>query len=254
MCDASDYAVGPVLGQRIGEASHAIYYASRTLNDAQRNYSTTKKELFAVVFALKKFRFYLLGTKVVVYSDHAAIHYLMTRKEAKSRLIRWILLLSEFDLEIKDKKNRVADHLSCFVHVEDELPLQETFPDEQLFSPSVTLLWYETIVNYLVTNMLPPSLSKAQRDKIKSDAKYYVWDDPYLWKNCANQVIRRCVPENEIIYIFTFCHSYACGGHFGAKRMARKVLECSFYWPSLFRDSYSFCKSCDHCQKTGNIS
>ena len=63
-----------------------------------------------------------------------------------------------------------------------------------------------------------------------------------------------CVPENEIISILTFCHSYACRGHFGAKRTARKVLECGFYWPSLFRDSYSFCKSCEHCQKTGNIS
>ena len=104
MCDASDYAVGVVLGQRIGKASHVIYYASRTLNDAQRNYSTTEKEFLAIVFALEKFRSYLLGTKVIVYSDHAAIRYLMTKKKAKPRLIRWILLLSELDLEVKDKR------------------------------------------------------------------------------------------------------------------------------------------------------
>ena len=108
------------------------------------------------------------------------------------------------------------------------------FPDEQFFFASVTLPWYVNIVNCLVTNMLPLGLSKAQKDKIKSDAKYFVWDDLYLWKHYANQVIRRCVPENEIISILTFCHSYACGGHFGAKRTARKVLECGFYWPSLF--------------------
>jgi hypothetical protein len=181
----------------------------------------------------------------------------MTKKEAKPKLIRWILLLSEFDLEIKNKigtENHVADHLSRLVHVEDELCLQETFPDEQLFSSSVTLPWDANIVNYLLTNMLPSNLPKAQRDKTKSDAKYYVWDDPYLWKHCTDQVIRRCIPKNEIIFILTFCHSYAYGGHFGVKRTTRKVLECSFYWPCLFRDSYSFCKSCDHCQKTGNIS
>ena len=79
-----------------------------------------------------------------------------------------------------------------------------------------------------------------------------MWDDPYLWKHCADQVMRRCVPKNEIISILTFCHS--CGGQFEAKRTTRKVLECGFYWPSLFQDSYSFCKSCEHCQKTGNIS
>ena len=126
MCDASDYAVGTVLGQRIGKISHAIYYASRTLNDAQRNYSITKKEFLAIVFALEKFRSYLLDTKVIVYSNHAAICYLMTKKGAKPRFIRWILLLSEFDLGVKDKrgtKNHVADHLSRLVHMEDELHL-----------------------------------------------------------------------------------------------------------------------------------
>ena len=85
--------------------------------------------------------------------------------------------MSEFYLEVKDKRgtqNHVTDHMSRLVHVEDELQFQETFPNEQLFSVSVTLPWYANIVNYLVTNMLPPSSSKAQRDKIKSDAKYFV--------------------------------------------------------------------------------
>ena len=115
MCDASDYAIGAVLGQRKNKQPRVIYYASRTLNDAQLNYSTTEKELLAVVFALDKFRSYLIGTKVIVYSDHAALKYLLTKKEAKPRLIRWMLLLQEFNIEIRDKKgseNVVADHLS----------------------------------------------------------------------------------------------------------------------------------------------
>ncbi|CAN6544182.1 unnamed protein product [Malus baccata var. baccata] len=137
MCDASDYALGAVLGQRKDKRPHVIYYASRTLNDAQLNYSTTEKELLAVVFALDKFRSYLIGTKVIVFTDHAALKYLLTKKEAKPRLIRWILLLQEFDIEIRDKKgseNVVADHLSRMVHNEESLPILETFPDEQLLS------------------------------------------------------------------------------------------------------------------------
>ncbi|CAN6583894.1 unnamed protein product [Malus baccata var. baccata] len=115
MCDASDYAIGAVLGQRKNKQTHVIYYASCTLNDAQLNYSTTEKELLVVVFALDKFRSYLIGTKVIIFTNHAALKYLFTKKEAKPRLIRWMLLLQEFNVEIKDKKgsdNVVADHLS----------------------------------------------------------------------------------------------------------------------------------------------
>ncbi|CAL8988205.1 unnamed protein product [Prunus brigantina] len=161
----------PVLGQRVDKKPHAIYYASRTLNDAQLNYSTTEKELLAVIFALEKFRSYLITNKVIVYTDHAALKYLLAKKDAKPRLIRWILLLQEFDLEIKDKKgseNVVADHLSRLVHVsneeEDSLPLRESFPDEQLFSICALnslnpLPWFADIVNYLCTNELPTGLS-----------------------------------------------------------------------------------------------
>ncbi|CAN6700804.1 unnamed protein product [Malus baccata var. baccata] len=136
--------IGAVLGQRRDKKPHVIYYASRTLNDAQLNYSTIEKELLAVVFALDKFRSYLLGTKVIIYTDHAALKYLLTKKEAKPRLIRWMLLLQEFDVEIRDEKgsdNVVADHLSRMVHTEDAnvVPIPETFPDEQLMSIKRTL-------------------------------------------------------------------------------------------------------------------
>ena len=115
MCDTSDFAVGAVLGQRIDKKPTAICYASKTLVDAQLNYTTTEKELLVVVFALEKFRSYVLGSKIIVYTDHAALKYLLSKKESKPRVIRWVLLLQEFDLEIKDEKgseNSVADHLS----------------------------------------------------------------------------------------------------------------------------------------------
>jgi hypothetical protein len=104
MCDTSDYAVGAVLGQRKEGRVHTVYYASKTLNGAQLNYATMEKDLLAVVFAFEKFRSYIVTSKVIVYTDHAAIKYLLAKKEAKPRLIRGILLFQEFDVEIHDKK------------------------------------------------------------------------------------------------------------------------------------------------------
>ena len=135
MCDASDFAMGAALGQKAEKVSKAIYYASKTFNKAQENYSTTKKEMLAIVFACEQFRPYILGSHVIIHTDHATIKHLMAKKEAKPRLIRWVLLLQEFDLEIKDKKgcdNVIADHLSRVekpVVQEEEREIAENFQD-----------------------------------------------------------------------------------------------------------------------------
>ena len=160
MCDASDFAIGAVLGQKREKIFQVIYYASRTLNDAQLNYATTEKELLAIVFAFEKFRPYLIGNKVVVHTDHSAIKYLMTKKDAKPRLIRWVLLLQEFDVEIKDKKgtvNLVADHLSRLEGASDEVQVNDDFPDEQLLAleDKRAIPWFADYVNYLVAKVVP---------------------------------------------------------------------------------------------------
>jgi hypothetical protein len=212
--------------------------------------------LLSIVYALDKFRQYLLGAKVIIFTDHAAIKYLLSKKDSKPRLIRWMLLIQEFDIEIRDKsgkENLVADHLSRIILPEDSTPIRENFPDESLFATRL-VPWYADIVNFMVTKEFPPGITRSQRDKIKKEAKRYVWDEPYLWKYGADQVIRRCVEHHEVQSILAFCHSHACGGHFGPKRTARKVLDSGFFWPSLFADSYIFCKSCENCQKVGNLN
>ncbi|PNX82924.1 hypothetical protein L195_g038961 [Trifolium pratense] len=184
MCDASDYAIGAVLGQRVDKKLHAIYYASRTLDPAQMNYATTEKELLAVVFAIDKFCPYLVGSKIIIYTDHAAIRYLLSKKDAKPRLLRWILLLQEFDLEILDKKgteNVVEDHLSRIEGIEPEpVPIDDDCPYERLVAQIKSTLagfpleeytamqpirdvcsiksnvpWYADFVNYLAAEAHP---------------------------------------------------------------------------------------------------
>ncbi|KAL0374403.1 UNVERIFIED_CONTAM: Retrovirus-related Pol polyprotein from transposon.6 [Sesamum radiatum] len=262
MCDASNDTLGAVLGQRVEKRFHTIYYASRTMNDAQRNYATTEKELLAVIFAIEKFRPYLLLSKVIVFTDHSALRYLMSKSDAKPRLLRWILLLQEFDLEIKDRRgceNTVADHLSrlnpTYVENMHNSPLQDEFPDEQLFAiTQIEEPWFADFANFLAGKVIPPHLSYQQKKKFFSDIKYYLWDEPYLYKRCGDGMVRRCVPEEEMQSILGFCHDREVGGHHGGAKTAAKVLQCGFYWPSLFKDAHKYVSSCDQCQRTGNIS
>ncbi|GJR52222.1 reverse transcriptase domain-containing protein [Tanacetum coccineum] len=135
MCDASDYAIGAVLGQRIEKHFRPIHYASKTMTEAETNYTTTEKEMLAVVYAFEKFRSYLIMNKSVVYTDHSALKYLFNKKDAKARLLRWVLLLQEFDFKVIDTKgaeNYAADHLSRlenpYENVFDPKEITETFP------------------------------------------------------------------------------------------------------------------------------
>jgi hypothetical protein len=155
---------------------------------------------------LEKFRSYLIGSKVIVFTDHSALRYLFAKKDAKPRLIRWVFLLQEFNLEIRDKKgseNVVADHLSRQLHEdeEDELPLNEYFLDEQLFAIEVQFPWYVDIFNYIFAKVFPSSMSNQERKRLMSISRHYHWDDPYFFKFCPDQIIRRCVSEEEHLSI-----------------------------------------------------
>jgi hypothetical protein len=166
MCDASDYAVGAVLSQSKDKKHYDISYASKTLTGPQLNYTTTKKELHVMVFAIENFRSYLVGAKVIFYTDHVALKYLLTKKDGKPCLIWSILLLQEFDLETRDKKgveNYVAGHLSRLQFEESvELPINDYMRDDTLLKVSTTDPLYANIVNYIVASSIPPGADKKK--------------------------------------------------------------------------------------------
>ena len=258
ICDASDLAIGAVLRQREEGKSYVVYYASKKLNEAQRNYTTTEKELLAMVYALDKFRAYLVGSYFVIFTDHSALKYLLTKKNFKARLIRWVLLLQEFNLQIKDKKgveNVVADHLSrlTIAHNTHNPPINDEFPEESLLLVE-NAPCYAHFVNFLATGELPADWKAQDRKFFFVKIHSYYWEDPFLYKYCADQIIRRCVPEGEQQGILSHCHENACGGHFASQKTAMKVLQYGFYWPSLFKDAHTICRECNKCQRFGKIS
>ncbi|GKE02576.1 reverse transcriptase domain-containing protein [Tanacetum coccineum] len=236
MCDASDYAIGAVLGQRIEKHFRPIHYASKTMTEAELNYTTMEKEMLDVVYAFEKFRSYLIMNKSIVYMDHSALKYLFAKKDAKARLLRWVLLLQEFDFKVIDTKgaeNYAADHLSRlenpYENVLDPKEINENFPLETLNmvtsrgEPSTP--WFANYANYHAGNFIVKGMSTQQKNKFCKDVIHYFWDDPFLFKTCADQVIRRCVSGQEAVDILTACHSGPTGGHYSANYTAKKVFD-----------------------------
>jgi hypothetical protein len=230
MCDASDYVVGAVLGQTKDKKHYAIAYASKTLTGPQLNYATTEKELLVVVYAIDKFRSYLVRAKVIVYTDHVALKYLLTKKDDKPRLIRWILLLKEFDIEIKDKKgveNSVADHLSrMYFEKPQELPINGAMRDDMPYQIARSDPWHADIVNFMVAGYVRPG---ADKKKLIYESRHHLWDEPYLFRVCSNGLLMRCVPAEEEMKIIEKCHSSPYGGHYGAFRTHAKIWQSGIF-------------------------
>ncbi|GJW98078.1 reverse transcriptase domain-containing protein [Tanacetum coccineum] len=235
MCDASDFAVGAVLGQRKTKHFQPIHYASKTMTEAQAHYTTTEKELLAMVYAFEKSRPYL------------------------------ILLLQEFDVVIRDKKgaeNLAADHLSRLENPHqselEKKEITETFPLKTLgmvtFRGDDNAPWFANFANYHAGNFVIKGMSSQQKRKFFKDVKHYFWDDPFLFKICADQVIRQCVHGKEAFDILEACHNGPTGGHHDANHTAKKVFNAGFFWPTIYKDAHELVKNCDSCQRQGKIS
>jgi len=191
-----------------------------------------RKNFFAITFGFEKFRAYLIGFHVIAYTDHSTLKRLLSKKDAKPRLVRWILLLQEFDCEIRDQKgseNLVANRLSRIRYdKESGSSVSKCFPDKQLYAVSPDP-WYANILNYLVIGRISYGSTKNYRHRFFHLVEFFVWEDPYLFKCYYDQVFRRCVSDNEVKSVLSFCHHQECGGYFSGIKTATKVLQCNFY-------------------------
>ncbi|GJR58216.1 reverse transcriptase domain-containing protein [Tanacetum coccineum] len=234
MCDASDFSIGAVLGQRKMKHFQSIHYASKTMTEAQIHYTTTEKEMLAVV----------RGCSGGFFS------------------YKNLLLLQEFDITIRDKKgseNLAADHLSRLENphkdVLENKDINENFPLETLgVISSGSTPWFADYANFHAGNFIIKGMTTQQKKKFFKDVKHYFWDDPYLFRICADQIIRRCVHGQEANDILKACHEGPTGGHHSANLTARKVFDAGFFWPTIYRDAHAMIKSCDTCQRQGKIS
>nr|GFA27235.1 reverse transcriptase domain-containing protein [Tanacetum cinerariifolium]GFA27680.1 reverse transcriptase domain-containing protein [Tanacetum cinerariifolium] len=222
MCDASDFDIGAVLGQRHEKHFKPIHYASKTMTDAESNYTTTEKDMLAVVYAFEKFWSYLIMNKIIVHTDHSALKYLFAKKDAKARLLRWVLLLQEFDFKVLDTKgaeNLAADHLSRLENPYENMlnpkEINENFPLETqsmvTFCGDSSAPWFVDFANYHADNFIVKGIPSQQKNKFFKDVKHYFWDDPFLFKICADQVIWRCVHGKEALDILVACNNGPTG-------------------------------------------
>nr|GEW42217.1 reverse transcriptase domain-containing protein [Tanacetum cinerariifolium] len=230
---------GAVLGLRKTKYFQSIHYASKMMTDAQAHYTTTKKELLAVVYAFEKFRPYLVLSKSIVYMDHSALKYLFNKQDSKLRLLQWVLHLKKFDIIVRDKKgakNLAADHLSRLENphqsVLDTKEINETFPLETLnvvsFRSDSSTPWFVDFANYHAGNFVVKGMSYQQKNKFFKDVKHYFWDDPFLFKICADQVIWQCVHGQEAIDILKACYNGPTGGHHGPNYTPKRCLTLVF--------------------------
>ena len=194
-CDASNFAVGSALCQPFGDEKkdRPIAFASRQLTGAERNYSTTEREALAMVFSIKKYRHYLLLSKVVFYVDHISLRYIVNKPDLSGRIARWVLLLQEFDYEVVYKPGRMhlqADHLS---RISEEVSMGEgiddEFPDAALFAVSSVPIWYNHIAEFLSTQTMPEILSKIERRNVRIESRHFALISGKLYRRGMDRLL-----------------------------------------------------------------
>jgi hypothetical protein len=206
--------------------------------------------LLVVIHAINKFRHYITGYPVILYTDHSAIIYLSNKPITNGRVTWWLLLLQEFDITIKDRprrENLVADFLSHIPKKDDSLIVEDQFPYEHLFVVTTKPPWYADVANYLAVGILPSHLSSRERKLIIQCSARFSWISGYLFQRGYDLQIRRCVRDEKIYDILKAGHDEPYGGNFSKCRTGHIILQMGYYWPSIFRDAKKYVQTCDSC-------
>nr|GEU95714.1 reverse transcriptase domain-containing protein [Tanacetum cinerariifolium] len=184
-------------------------------------------------------------SKLPPLTNIKALKHLFKKQDAKPHLIRWILLLQEFDIEIKDKtgtENVAADHLS---RIEIDESSDDSKVDDNISGETLMEIntkdepWFADFTNYLVGDVIPKGMTYQQKNKFFSDLKHYFWEEPYLFKVCSDGMIRRCVSGPETRTILDQCHHGPTGRHYGPNVTAKKVLDSGFCWPTIIKEAHT---------------
>ena len=277
--DASGWCLGAVLWQADeGNRERPIYYASRQMNPAERNYTTTEREALAVIYACKKFRHYLLGYKVVFHTDHDSLKYLVNKPDLSGRLARWILLLQEFHYEVKVKPgtaNANADYLSRQRGIPSPHVLETDFPDEfpepedqgtvlqsevHQSADEVRVfrteegddLEFQPIIHYLRNGSYPKEFNREEKSVFQHRVAPYSIIKDVLFRMGADDRLRRCLEARYRTKVIRGLHEGPAGGHFASITTIERIRSAGYWWPTMSRDVRNFVRSCDPCQRTGN--
>ncbi|GKA34742.1 reverse transcriptase domain-containing protein [Tanacetum coccineum] len=203
-----------------------------------------------------------VDNKAVTFNLDQTTRYSSTNDKSVNRMTSLMQFVRKFDITIRDKKGRenlAADRLSRLENphkdVLENKDINEHFPLETLGAlTSESTPWFTDYANFHAGNFIIKGMTTQQKKKFFKDVKHYFWDDPYLFRICADQIIRRCLHGQEANDILKACHEGPTGGHHSANLTTRKVFDASFFWPTIYRDAHTMIKSCDTCQRQGKIS
>ncbi|KAL3698611.1 hypothetical protein R1sor_012687 [Riccia sorocarpa] len=281
--DASDVAVGAVLAQpQDPKIDLPIYFASRTLNNSEKDYTTTEREALAMVYAVKKFKPYLQGNKFVFFVDHQALTYIVNKIHITARIARWLLLLQEFGLTVVYKPGKInilADQLSRIEMGREMEHEDDSFPDEYLLNINIekpdTYVssgdetddshggdtyeglqkgGWQTPMRYLLTKgSLPEDTPYHIKKKMAQKSAQYTLIEGELYKQGIDQVLRRCVNEEDVPRILEEAHEGPSGGHGAGESTAQKILHIGLWWPTIFKDCHSHVQTCNECQRSATL-